>query len=502
MIRTLQHRIFAYSIATATIVAVAMGAIHLQYNRWRAAAAAEYFARSTISTFIESIAGDVYYNDLTGVRRAIASRLTEPAISELLVLDAKGFILSDGKSYSPRLGLPIEGREILGRFGSATQIFEARENELRAAARIDMPNGDRLGYVYMRVSLEKLHEGVESTAIWSFATIVSGLLMAAVLARLLARHVVRPIDRAAAVARRIGAGDLTARIDVIGHAELQVFSNALNEMAANLARKIDENEAARRELLRAKEQAEAANRAKSEFLANMSHELRTPMNAIMGFSEVIKAEMFGPVGPRYGEYAGNIHQSALHLLSLINDLLDVSRIETGKFELSEANVSLEQTLTSAVELLATQAAQKEVTLELEPAGTLPEIWADGRAMSQILINLVSNAVKFSHPGGKVRIGARMNREGGMSISVADEGVGIPKDQIGKLFQRFAQVESVYSRTTQGAGLGLFITRSLVELHGGSISLDSEPDRGTIVTVHLPASRVVAAKPVGRTGTAD
>lgn len=233
-----------------------------------------------------------------------------------------------------------------------------------------------------------------------------------------------------------------------------------------------------------KAQAEIANRAKSEFLANMSHELRTPLNAIMGFAELMESEVYGTLGsPRYGDYCRDIQQSGTYLLSVIDDILHMSRIEAKRVKLVRREIALDAALSAAVMMVAKEAAGKSVTIRIDVPSHL-RVFADERALQQILLNIVQNAVKFTPEGG--RIGLRGRTCGGfVHLFVADTGIGIPKSAIAKLGRPFEQVETNLTRTYKGSGLGLAIARSTAELHGGSLRIRSDEGQGTIVLVRLP-----------------
>lgn len=245
-------------------------------------------------------------------------------------------------------------------------------------------------------------------------------------------------------------------------------------------------------LRQAKDQADAASRAKSTFLANMSHELRTPMNAIIGFSEMMMKETFGPIGQdKYTEYMGDIHSSANHLLEIINEVLDMSKIEAGRIELDEDEFDVKELLQSVTRMMASRTFGKNLNLTRDVDDNLPNIRADQRLIRQVLINLVTNAIKFSEPGGTISVCAEITEKGGMQISVADEGIGIAKDKINQAMEPFGQVSDMAENADQqGTGLGLPLAKAMVELHNGNISLVSDVGQGTTVIINLPASRVL------------
>jgi signal transduction histidine kinase len=244
-------------------------------------------------------------------------------------------------------------------------------------------------------------------------------------------------------------------------------------------------------LERAANEEQKANRAKSEFLASMSHELRTPLNAVIGFSELIKNEAFGQVGnPRYIEYADDIHNSGGHLLGLINDILDLSKIESGSDELYEDNLEVPDIIDAALILTGNRAQQRGIEIEIELPDDLPALRADERKLKQILVNLLSNAIKFTNPGGKVRIKGWCGEESGYVLQVIDTGIGIALEDIPKALARFGQIDGGLNRRYDGTGLGLPLTRSLAEQHGGSLDVQSEVGVGTTVTVRFPAQRTI------------
>ena len=259
-----------------------------------------------------------------------------------------------------------------------------------------------------------------------------------------------------------------------------------------VTRDISERKAHERALVEARDAALGASRAKSRFLANMSHELRTPLNAIIGFSEVMTREMFGALGPRYQEYSRLIHESGAHLLELINSVLDMSKIEAGKFELHEELFDLEETAESAVRFLRIPAERAGVALKLTVAPGARLVFADRRAVKQVLVNLLSNGVKYTPSGGEVWVSAKaLDAHQGIEITVSDTGTGISKEDLERLGKPFEQVENTETRAKEGTGLGLALVKSLSQMHGGSAILDSVLGEGTTVTVRLPYAAVDA-----------
>jgi signal transduction histidine kinase len=245
-------------------------------------------------------------------------------------------------------------------------------------------------------------------------------------------------------------------------------------------------------LIAARDQAELANRAKSEFLANVSHELRTPLNAILGFSEIMLQEQLGPLGePRYREFARDIYDSGAHLLAIINDILDLSRIEAGTFAIDDGVVGVDALFAAVQRLMQGRAAKGGLAITIDVPPGLPPVRADERALKQILLNLLSNAVKFTPAGGQVTLQAWLDADGGMALAVHDTGIGMAAADLPKALASFAQVDSSLTRKYEGIGLGLPISGALAELHGGSLELTSAPGAGTTVTVRLPADRVIA-----------
>jgi PAS domain S-box-containing protein len=273
-----------------------------------------------------------------------------------------------------------------------------------------------------------------------------------------------------------------SQCEVDSHGEAMIRFGVCQDITA---RKLDQLA-----LVRAKDVAETASRTKSQFLANMSHELRTPLNAIIGFSEMMACEVLGPIGSdRYREYAQAILSSGCHLLELINEVLDLSKIEAGRYELSEEWLSIPDALQDALRLVGPQAAEKGTAIAAA-SRLAPSLRADRRALRQMLLNLLSNAVKFTPAGGRVDLRAVWDTEA-LRLEVVDTGIGIPADRVKELAQPFVQVDNAMNRRHAGTGIGLYLTRSLVELHGGHLVIESRQGEssGTTVALVFPADRL-------------
>jgi signal transduction histidine kinase len=268
--------------------------------------------------------------------------------------------------------------------------------------------------------------------------------------------------------------------------------------AASFAAMVRELERKNAELAEALDRSEAASRAKSEFLANISHELRTPLNAIIGFAELIRAELHGPLGSaRYVDYVSDIHESGSHLLGIINDILDLSKAEAGRMDLDEDAIDPVELIAAVCRLVRhrTEAAGLEIEPRIAPR--LPRFKADERKLKQILLNLLSNAVKFTPPGGRVTVEAEVTSAGELRLAVLDTGIGIAAADLERVLEPFAQVDGSLARKYQGTGLGLPLTKAMVERHGGRFELESRPGEGTCAALFLPRSRTIGPEITAR-----
>jgi len=266
------------------------------------------------------------------------------------------------------------------------------------------------------------------------------------------------------------------------------------ELACVFARDISERKQAEADLRIALSQVEAADRAKSEFLSTMSHELRTPLNAIMGFAEIMEIEMFGPLGSeRYTACAGDIHHSARHLLGIINGVLDLSKAEAGRLTLDEEEVAIDEVFDQCLRLFREKASLQGVDLSLACEPGLPIVLADSRVLLQIVINLVSNALKFTPAGGRIVVSAGVAPSGGCTMVVEDTGCGISEENLALVTEPFLQIENALTRRHEGTGLGLALVKKYTELHGGALQIESALDRGTKISVHFPPERTLATE---------
>ena len=374
-----------------------------------------------------------------------------------------------------RAGKAAEGREVLGRAGPLADRLERLTNELVNKAEVDMV-----------ARVDEGHSGYVASRRLVIGFSLGAVALAIVLGYAISRSLIVPVQRMDARFGEIGAGNFAQVVEVSNRDELGALADHLNRMSAELGR-----------LYR---QVEMANRNKSEFLANMSHELRTPLNAILGFSEVLKEKMFGEVNEKQLEYLEDIHSSGQHLLALINDILDLSKIEAGRMELELSRFDLAGLLGDALMLVRERAGRHAIALQLEVEPGIGEWVADERKVKQVLINLLSNAVKFTPAGGNVTLRARRSDDGGVEVAVIDTGVGIAEADQALVFEEFRQASGDHLGKSEGTGLGLSLAKRFVELHGGSIRVESAPGRGSTFAFTLPERRQVeqesTAKAIG------
>jgi len=330
--------------------------------------------------------------------------------------------------------------------------------------------------------LDHLRESITRTAtelsIYTIVMIIIVIMIAIWMANILSRRIFSLISSL----RKIESGDLSVRATVDSHDEMGELAGSFNAMTESLQEQIEQKHLAL-------QHAEASNQAKSDFLANMSHELRTPLNAIIGFSDAIRAELFGPVRPKeYKAYVEDINSSGQHLLTLINDVLDVARIGSGEFEIHEENLNVDKNLKECLRMLHPMIEQKSLQIDYVP-GLLPELFGDERRIKQIFLNLLSNAVKFTHDDGHIRVNAHMNDAGELEVEIRDSGIGMSAEEIETALRPFTQVQSSLAREYEGTGLGLPLAHSLIRMHDGRLDMDSTPGEGTNAIVTFPKGRL-------------
>ncbi|WP_185973669.1 ammonium transporter [Ferrovibrio terrae] len=304
------------------------------------------------------------------------------------------------------------------------------------------------------------------------------------------------LDLVSDMERQRSEGRFDQPVRVVTGSEVEPIALQYNRVIARVNRDADALRRAIEDMKRAKQAAEQASNAKSAFLANMSHELRTPLNAVIGFSEILTNELFGHLGDtRYREYASDILASGRHLLSLVNDLLDHTRIEAGHMELSEAELDVQEQAEATLRLMRERAATANVALQGSFPDVLPYLMADERAFRQMLLNLLGNAVKFTPAGGTVTLVARLEGDGRLAIAIRDTGIGMKREEVPRALEPFVQLHHHMNKAYGGTGLGLPLVQALMRLHGGSITIDSVEGSGTTVTIRFPRQRVRSMPPL-------
>jgi len=359
-----------------------------------------------------------------------------------------------------RAGQVAQGREVqLAQAGPLADRLERLTNELVNKAEADMV-----------ASIDATHDAYVNSRRMVVGFAVGSIALALALGFVISWSLIGPVQQMDTRLKQIASGDFSGRVEIPNRDELGALAANLNRMSEERGRLY--------------QQLEAASRHKSEFLANMSHELRTPLNAIIGFSEVLLERMFGELNPKQEEYLQDIMSSGRHLLSLINDILDLSKVEAGRMELEPSAFDLPAALENCLTLVRERATRHGVTLDLMVGERLGQIVADERKVRQVVLNLLSNAVKFTPDGGRVAINA-VRADGATEISVSDTGIGIGAGDQELIFEEFRQAGGDYTRKREGTGLGLALARKFVELHGGRIWVKSEVGKGSTFTITLP-----------------
>ncbi len=491
---SIRNRIVLTVLATVVVVSMIGTALSGHENAARLLDDLEAESQVLTSVFGDTLADPLWDYDYERVQQRLERLGATGSIAAARVLATDGELLAEVTvgGFDP---------DRLGTDGAAEVLLFSRE--------ITAETGETVGTLFVWVS----KAGV-ATQVWQAvrddATTAAILaVITAVIVFLGVNLITDSLARITDAMVRIGEGDLDTQVPSGSrNDEISRMSAALERLRLNGLRVEQAERGLRRanayleqrvtqrtaELEKARFQAEQANRAKTEFLANMSHDLRTPLNAILGFSEMMRARAFGPLGDaRYDEYVEDIHHSGSLLIALINDLLDISKVEAGKYELVEEDVDVEQLAQGCIRqvMTAAQAADQQLTIDVAP--DLPALWADKRVLAQILNNLLSNAIKFTPQGGRITVSLWSDPQGRILLSVADDGIGMTEEGVAKALRPFEQAHNARAREHRGTGLGLHLCDNFMRLFGGTLEIESQAGEGTTVTVAFPPERAAAAR---------
>lgn len=481
------YKVTAIAVMTTTIVLVLASALFvaLEINNYRRALVQELTAIAQITGSNSTAA--ILFNDWAAAKETLDALGARPNI------ESASLYTLDGRQFA-RFGAPageIDWKRELGPdFGTNTDsgsetpysfTWSLRSVELYGPVRFD---SEMVGAIHIRSSLAQIYATIETYLGAVLLIIAMAVVLAWGLAVRLQKQVTRPIHGLLETMQSVSSDrNYSLRAKKYGNDELGALVDGFNHMLA-------ETEVHKLELNLARQEAESASRMKSDFLAHMSHELRTPLNAILGFSDFMLSEPLGPLGhENYHDYMQDIQHGGKHLLEVINDILDLSKIESGTATLSEAVIDSEALIEECVRLLSARAESAEVDLQVEMMPGLPNLYGDEQFLKRSLLNLLSNAIKFTPAGGEVCVRAGVQPGCDFLLEVTDTGIGIATEHMDHVMTPFGQAENVFKRSHDGTGLGLPLVKSFVEMHGGKLDLKSRLGDGTQVTIRLPATRV-------------
>ena len=495
----IRYKLLAIAMATGALSLLILSTAFILYHTYIARTSLERELTAAAEIVGRNSTAALLFGDKKAAQETLDALRTRPDIIAARIENAEGeaFAAIPSGDGSPDSAVSPASQETI-------DVLVPVEND-----------GKRIGQIRLWASLDRLAAEQRVFALVAILTALLAALAGFAMSTLLQPIITRPLSQLTHVMAEVSERkDYTLRAPLTTSGDVAILINGFNGMLAEIERQHGELERYRatleeqvaertselsasnqqlrqtiEELERAKLQAEAASKAKSDFLANMSHELRTPLNAIIGFSDLMKSEMLGPIGnDTYRGYISDIHFSGSHLLEVINDILDVVRHESGKMELKEEKIAIGEIIADALRLIAPQARDGQVNLSWRRSSTpLPALFCDRVRVRQMLLNILSNAVKFTEPGGNIEIKTEVTR--GLELIVKDNGIGIEPDDLARILMPFGQVASVYTRNHQGTGLGLTLTKSLIERHGGQLSIYSLPGLGTTVRLSFPPERL-------------
>jgi signal transduction histidine kinase len=508
---SIRFKISSIILAVSLLAIMFAIAIYVHYQDRMARSQLESSYRALIEIVGMNNAAALLFKDAQAAERKLASLKAQSDIISAQLYDARGKFFAKYGLY-PTTKRPA-GRKLY--LTLTDEPFVIWQDDRVRFGKAVYYQGERVGFVHLIVSLQTLDAARNESLILALFIVLGAGGLALALASIAGRYLTRPVSVLVESmrqvtsnhdyglhAKKISNDELGTLVDGFNlmleeiqarHRELREHQYGLelviDQRTRDLRRANDKLTESVRTLAVERDRAEEANRAKSRFLANMSHELRTPLNAINGFSEIIAKEMFGPVrNEQYREYATMINQSGNHLLIIVNDILDMSRVEAGKMQLHEEELSLDDLFSEVKHIVTPIARKKNISVSVPSLpDDFPSLYCDHGRLRHVFLNLLGNAIKFTSQGGVV--GVNVNLDDDLDIHVEDNGVGIKEEDLARIMKPFVQVEDSYSRQYSGSGLGLAISKVLVEMHGGALTVESEYGVGTRVTITLPARRL-------------